>query len=651
MNSLRITILICIGITVILSFATWVAWLTDMLWLASLSESYIPMAPLTATCFLLVAAGLITYYSSHKHHWVVLIVIALLGLFSINVLLTVAGIPGFALEDGLVPDESAPMFGLVPMGRMSPITAYLFLLCCFSLLLLTRREKWSRIGSGIFSVLAFTSTLIVLVGYLYNTPLLYGQTTIPIALTTGIGFLALSLALMIANGTNSFPLLLFYGEKTYARLLRGFLPLTAFLVLSSGAFQIYLRNRFFTNEALIISTVAIGAMVLVTLVTIYLSRFISAQIDRVEAEKRRLLSIIEATLDLVMIYNVYGAPLYLNKSLFNLLQLQPNHSLNAMNIKNLFSVESRIAFEQTGMPIARKEGAWKGEGTLVLPDGRELEISHIILYHEGTNKEDGYYSSVMRDISALKAYQHKIEVVNKQLQAKNDEVEEFVYAVSHDLSEPLRMVTGFLQLTEKKLHNTLDKDTRQYMDFALGGAKRMDAMLKDLLELSRTGTQRTEFVSCNLNIILKEAVENLGPVIEQSNAVVTVQPNLPEIQGHHSNLMRLFQNLIGNAIKYRGNKTPEVKIAGADLGQHYQISVHDNGIGIAPEFHQDIFKVFKRLHTAKEYSGSGIGLAVCKKIVELHGGKIWVDSEKDKGSIFYIRLPKYSNSNLRGLKP
>jgi light-regulated signal transduction histidine kinase (bacteriophytochrome) len=178
------------------------------------------------------------------------------------------------------------------------------------------------------------------------------------------------------------------------------------------------------------------------------------------------------------------------------------------------------------------------------------------------------------------------------------------------------------------------------MDFALGGAKRMDAMLKDLLELSRTGTQRTEFAPCNLNIIINEAVENLGPVIEQSNAIVTVQPDLPEIQGHHSNLMRLFQNLIGNAIKYRGNKTPEVKITGADLGQYYQVSVHDNGIGIAPEFHQDIFKVFKRLHTAKEYSGSGIGLAVCKKIVESHGGKIWVDSEKDKGSIFHLLLPR-----------
>lgn len=646
MNSLRATILICIGVTALLSLATWVAWLTDTLWLASLSESYIPMAPLTATCFLLMAAGLITHYSSHKYHWAVLVVVALLGLFSINVLLTVAGIPGFALEDGLLPKESDQMFGLVPLGRMSPITAYLFLLCCFSLLLITRNQKWSRIVSGIFSVLAFTSTLIVLVGYLYNTPLLYGQTTIPIALTTGIGFLALSLALIIANGTNSFPLLLFYGEKTYARLLRGFLPLTAFLVLSSGAFQIYLRNRFFTNEALIISTVAIGAMVLVTLVTVYLSRFISAQIDRVEAEKRRLFSIIEATLDLVMIYNVHGAPLYLNKSLTSLLQLSPGHSLNAMSIKNLFSLESRNEFEQIGLPIARKEGAWKGESTLVLPDGQELNISHIILYHEANGKEEGYYSSVMRDISALKAYQHKIEVVNKKLQAKNDEVEEFVYAVSHDLSEPLRMVTGFLQLTEKKLHNALDKDTRQYMDFALGGAKRMDAMLKDLLELSRTGTQRTEFATCNLNIIINEAVENLGPVIEQSNAIVTVQPDLPEIQGHHSNLMRLFQNLIGNAIKYRGNKTPEVKITGADLGQYYQVSVHDNGIGIAPEFHQDIFKVFKRLHTAKEYSGSGIGLAVCKKIVEAHGGKIWVETEKDRGSIFHFTLSKNATDSL-----
>lgn len=640
MKSLRYAFVISICITAILSIATWIAWLTDTLWLASLSSAYIPMAPLTATCFLIMTVGLVTYYSSTNYHWIVLMVIALLGLFSINVLLTVAGIPGFALEDGLLPDESALMFGLVPLGRMSPITAFLFLLCCFALLFLTRRDKWSRIGSGIFSVVAFFSTLIVLVGYLYNTPLLYGQTTIPIALTTGIGFLALTLALIIANGTQSFPLLLFYGERTYARLLRGFLPLTAFLVLSSGAFQIYLRKSFFSNEALIISIVAISAMIIVTMVTVYLSRFISAQIDRVEAEKHRLLSIIEATVDLVMIHNVYGTPLYVNRSLASLLQFQPHHLLNGINVKNLFAAQSRVELEQTSLPVARKQGAWKGESTLLLPDGRELEISHIILYHEGKGKEEGYYSSVMRDISALKAYQHKIEVVNKQLQAKNDEVEEFVYAVSHDLSEPLRMISGFLQLTEKKLHHTLDKDTRQYMDFALGGAKRMDAMLKDLLELSRTGTQHTEFAPCNLNAIINEALENLGPVIKQTNAAVEVQSALAAIQGYNSNLMRLFQNLIGNAIKYSGERTPEVKITGADLGQYYQVSVRDNGIGIAPEFHEDIFKVFKRLHTVNEYSGSGIGLAVCKKIVEAHGGKIWVESETGNGSIFYFTLLK-----------
>lgn len=640
MNSLRYAFLICILITVMLSIATWVAWLTDTLWLASLSSIYIPMAPLSATCFLLMAAGLATHYNSPKHHWAVLIIVALLGLFSINVLLTVSGIPGFTIEEKLLPDDTDPMFGLVPLGRMSPITAFLFLLCCFALLFLTRTGKWSRVTSGIFSVIAFFSTLIVLVGYLYNTPLLYGQTTIPIALTTGIGFLALSLALIIANGVRSFPLFLFYGERTYARLLRGFLPLTAFLVLSSGAFQIYLRNRFFSNEALIISIVAIGAIIIVTMVTVYLSRFISAQIDRVEAEKRRLLSIIEATLDLVMIYNALGAPLYFNKSLSTLLKLQPNHSLSAMNIKNLFTENSLREFEQTGLTVAKKDGAWKGESTLVLPDGRKLEISHIILYHESKDKEEEYYSSVMRDISELKAYQHKIEVVNKQLQAKNEEIEEFVYAASHDLSEPLRMVTGFLQLTDKKLHHTLDKDTRQYMDFALGGAKRMDTMLKDLLDLSRTGTQQVKFSHCDLNTIIKEALENLGPVIKQSNAVITIQPNFPEINGYHSNLMRLFQNLIGNAIKYSGDRTPEVKITGADFGPYYQVSIRDNGIGIAPEFYQDIFKVFKRLHTAKEYSGSGIGLAVCKKIVEAHGGRIWVESEKDKGSIFHFTLLK-----------
>ncbi|GCC53263.1 PAS domain S-box protein [Chryseotalea sanaruensis] len=630
---------ICIGITVLLSLFALVGWIVDDLLLASFSTAYIPMAPMTATSFLLFSTAIsLRYNSASKFRWFVLFIILVLFTLSVNVLLVIAHVPGFIIEDKLISNNT--MFGLVPMGRMSPITALLFLLSTFSLFFLQSSKKYAGIISGIFSLLAFFITMVVLVGYLYNTPILYGDTTIPIALSTGLCFLLTSITLFMCNGYDQFPLLLFCGNKTYARLLRTFLPLTAFLILASGTFQTYVRNRYFSNEALIISIVVIIAMILVTFVTIYLSRIISAQIDKAESEKSRLRSIIEVTTDLVIIFNENGKPLYFNKAVYGIIGQHHRSIPDNLTMTSFFSKPSNDFIQNTALKLAKDQGYWKGESIIVSSTGKEFPVSHVILYHKANETEKAYYSSVMRDIRELKASQQKIEAINQQLIAKNMEMEEFVYALSHDLNEPLRMVSSFLQLTRMRLQDKLDEETTQYMDYASGGAKRMNTMIKDLLAFSRTGSVGMDFSICNIKTILDEALANLFPIIQENGASIRVPDNQPQLLGNASQLTRLFQNLIGNAIKYKSNEPPEIEITVKEFNDHYFFSVKDNGIGIESEHYRDIFKIFKRLHTSKDYNGSGIGLAVCKKIVEMHGGNIWVESAHGKGSNFHFTLKK-----------
>lgn len=628
----------CIAFTVMMSLLAWIGWITDELLLASLSSAYIPMAPMSATSFIFLSTAISLQHSTKKFRWPVLFIILVLVILSLNALLAIAGVPGFAIEDQLVNTQS--MFGLVPIGRMSPITALLFLLSALSLFFLQGLKKYAGIVSGIFSVLAFFTTLVVLVGYLYDTPILYGETTIPIALSTGLCFLLTSIALFICNGHERFPLILFYGQKTYARLLRTFLPLTAFLILASGAFQSYVRNRYFSNEALIISLVAIAAMILVTFVTIYLSRIISNQIDRAESEKSRLRSIIEVTTDLVIIFNESGKPLYLNKAVYDILKLDHERMPDNLSMTSFFTHQSNDLIQNTSLKLARENGYWKGESTIVSSEGKEFPVSHVLLYHKASKAEHAYYSSIMRDIRELKASQLKIEAINQQLIAKNTEMEEFVYALSHDLNEPLRMVSSFLQLTRMRIQDKLDEETIQYMDYASGGAQRMNSMIKDLLAFSRTGSTGQDFSLCHVNTIIKEAMDNLQPVIKETNAIIRVGDNMPQLLGSASQLTRLFQNLLANAIKYKSNATPEIDITVRNFNDYHYFSVKDNGIGIDAEHYRDIFKLFKRLHSAKNYNGSGIGLAVCKKIVEIHGGNIWVESVSGQGSQFNFTLKK-----------
>ena len=233
----------------------------------------------------------------------------------------------------------------------------------------------------------------------------------------------------------------------------------------------------------------------------------------------------------------------------------------------------------------------------------------------------------------------ELALINAELGRSNTELEQFAYVATHDLQEPLRAVTSCVQLLQKRYEGQLDARADEFITHAVDGTKRMQTLINDLLAYSRISTHAKPFVSTDCEIVVKEALANLMVAIEESAAVVT-QDTLPTVYGDLTQLRQLFQNLIGNALKFRGERSSKIHIGATLKHGEWQFSVADNGIGMEPQFFERVFMVFQRLHTRREYQGTGIGLAICKKVVERHGGRIWVESEPGEGATFCFTIPE-----------
>ena len=243
------------------------------------------------------------------------------------------------------------------------------------------------------------------------------------------------------------------------------------------------------------------------------------------------------------------------------------------------------------------------------------------------------------DIHDHKMIEQDLRRTAAELERSNKELEEFAYVASHDLQEPLRMVTGYLQLIERRYKGKLDDDADEFIAFAVDAATRMQRLIADLLAYSRVSTRGHPLVSTDSNQAFERARADLWSTIVETGTKLTNDP-LPIVEGDETQLAQLFLNLIGNAIKFRSEKTPEIHVGAKPEKDAYLFYVRDNGIGLDEKYAARIFQVFQRLHTRQKYPGTGIGLAICKKIVDRHGGRIWVESEPGKGSTFYFTLPK-----------
>jgi light-regulated signal transduction histidine kinase (bacteriophytochrome) len=267
---------------------------------------------------------------------------------------------------------------------------------------------------------------------------------------------------------------------------------------------------------------------------------------------------------------------------------------------------------------------------------KNKEMEKVLLKH--TQKLAKINKMLHVEIGDHEKAEIKLEELTRKLKISNKELEQFAYVSSHDLKEPLRMITSFLQLLKKRYSNELDEDANDFINYAVDGAKRMDMMINDILEYGLIEKNKVESDHLNCEKIIETVLINLKSLIEENKAFVTYDP-LPTIYANDHQMIQLFQNLIGNAIKYRGKKNPEIHISAEKRENEYLFSVEDNGIGIDQKHLERIFTIFQRLHSREEYEGTGIGLAIVQKIIQQYGGKIWAKSELGTGTTFYFTLP------------
>ncbi len=285
-------------------------------------------------------------------------------------------------------------------------------------------------------------------------------------------------------------------------------------------------------------------------------------------------------------------------------------------------------------------------------NGREIECQRKdgtifpvdLTISESLNGRHRMFTAIVRDISEQRRAKETLQLQAQELARSNSELERFAYVASHDLQEPMRTVRSFSQLLQRKYAAQLsDPEAKDYLQFIGGGVQRMQTLINDLLAYSRISTRDRQFTPVDTRIVCVNAIKNIQASIATHHARVNIADPLPTVMGNETQLGQVFLNLIANAIKFRGAEPPVISIYTREAYDEWIFSIADNGIGIAPEYHERIFVIFQRLHTVDEYSGTGIGLAICKKIVERHGGRIWVSSELGQGATFHFTIPKVKN--------
>lgn len=354
-----------------------------------------------------------------------------------------------------------------------------------------------------------------------------------------------------------------------------------------------------------------------------------------EIAQARLLAIIEESPDLIGFADDSGQILYQNKGGNRMLGYDDNADPNLFSTAAAPSWANQIDWDRVLDDIQNK-GFWRGESTLRHREGYDIPVSQVLVRLPSSDKRN-FIATMIRDMTEMKQAEEQLERNAIDLRHSNEELEQFAYVASHDLQEPLRMVCSFLGLLELEFDDQLNDDAREYIRYAVDGGMRMRALIDGLLDFSRVGRQTIEFKPLNMESILTEVLFGLQIAMGEARATITHDP-LPHTLGDHVSIARLIQNLISNSLKFRTDEPVQIHISAEVKEEMIQFSVQDNGIGIDPKHGEKIFHIFQRLHPKSEYPGSGIGLSICKKIVERHGGKLWLDTSDQRGAKFSFTL-------------
>ncbi len=751
------------GGVLLIAVAGLLAYLPGWERLGRVQEYFIPMAPSTAVCFLVLS--LVLFVRRHRSagrrsRLFCAVAVLAVTLFGLLEALEYAGLNA-GIEERLVP-VSGDLNG-IPIGRMSPATGFGFLSAGLSLLLLLLRKQksaWSVYPVLATAVLTFVTGFLFLLAYCYGDPLMYGGNLIPMALTTAAAFVLLGFAEMMLSGNIRTSLLfgLFFfcmaggivtvGVFHYESYERSYRAEAGRQLLAIADLKVDQLTRW-RRERLGDGRVLFQNPVFSRQVQQFLQspdpaadrQGLEIWLGKVQTEydyKRILLLDADGQLrlsvpdgldppgeplvnevsdilrtgrigfqdfhrhapELPVLLSVQ-VPVYAgddgtvplgvcvlqidpHRYLYPFLRRWPVPSETAetllvrregdqvafisslrFNTNRVLSVH--LPLSRTNLPAVQavrgREGLFQGvdyRNKPVLSALRAIPgTPWFLVARRDTAEVFAPIRERLRQVILMTAillfaaaaaggmlwrhqrvvfYRQKAAMTEK-LSVSNRDLEQFAYVASHDLQEPLRMVANYVQLLEKRYGDRLDQDARDFIAFAADGAVRMQQMIDSLLNYSRLNTQQKPFEPVDLNAVFQRVLRDLERRILETGATVTARP-LPAVYGDKLQLGLLFQNLISNAIKFRGEAPPDVRITARASSSYWKITVADNGIGIEPAYQERIFKIFQRLHSRSDYPGTGIGLSVCRRIIERHGGTIGVQSVYGKGSSFWFTLPK-----------
>ncbi len=368
--------------------------------------------------------------------------------------------------------------------------------------------------------------------------------------------------------------------------------------------------------------------------------------DRKKAEEalrgseERLSSVLDNTRDVIVRFNLKtGVYEFISPSAVDLVGYSPDEFIN-MDAKTALEMvhPDDVTVLQEAIARSIEVDYTEAEYRQRHKNGKYIWVSNNISVQKDNSGKPIYRISNIRDITDRKKAEEKMIITMNELKRSNEELERFAYVSSHDLQEPLRMVTLYSQLLERRYKDSLDSDADDFIEYIVENAKRMKQLIDDLLEYSRVTIQSKELKNVDIEKILDVVLTNLSVPIAENNAKID-HDSLPTVLADKNQMLRVFQNLITNALKFQGDKSPEINISTQKGQTEWIFSISDNGIGIKLEHQKKIFEVFKRLHTREQYPGTGIGLSIVQKIIVHHGGRIWVESELSKGTTFYFTIP------------
>lgn len=673
---------------ILIGCAVLTGWVLNIPRLASLSSQWVSMNPTSACLFVISGIALRRLSAPYRRRrdWIALSCSAIVTLggglkLAEYVLGTNFGIDELLFRGRLLGGGSA-------QSEIAPNTALNFLICGAGLLLINQETRNGIRPAQFCFLLAALVSLLALIGYAYRVLPLYSIGSVPMAFTTALAFMLVCLVALAARPAAGL-MRVVTSDTTAGATARRLLPAAILIPLVLGALRYTGERRDIFPAEFGVSLFAVANIVLFAVLIWWNSRLLfRAELERRRVE-RRLAVQYGATRVLAECHDLRQATQRIMRGICERLGWQAGELwrvdeksmlirceevyVSSPELADFAECTRKLSFSKgAGLPGEiwdRREPRWIEDVSADPKFSRALAVSCAGLHgvvavpirYNGTVCGVMEFLSVNPEppdvplLQALAAVGSQIGqfaerlVADEQLRRttadlarSNTELQQFAYVASHDLSEPLRMVVSYLQLLADRHRAGLNGEAMEFIGYAVDGAKRMEAMIQDLLAYARVDSRGRQFEAVECEQVLDAAIQNLKVTIEETGAVVERGP-LPVVTGDSVQLTQVLQNLISNAIKFRGNAPPHVEIRAEQREREWIFNVKDNGIGIDPKNFERIFVLFQRLHTRREYPGTGIGLSVCKKIIERHGGRIWVESAPDRGTAFYFTLPVREN--------